>query len=51
MRHLVYDTNYRNSFVHARLKVPVWEKGCLSLFGEKAEAHRLFADHLTSSIG
>ena len=45
-RHVVFDTNYWKSFVHARLAVPLGEKGCLSLFGDKAEAHRQFADHL-----
>jgi hypothetical protein len=48
IRHAVYDTNYWKSFVHARLVVPLGEPGCLSLFGEKAEAHRLFAEHVTS---
>ena len=48
VRHVVYDTNYWKSFVHARLAVPAGEKGCLSLFGEKAEGHRLFAEQITS---
>lgn len=48
IRHVVYDTNYWKSFIHTRLAVPVGEKGCLSLFGDKSEAHRLFAEHLTS---
>jgi len=48
VRHLVYDTNYWKSFVHTRLAVPLGETGGLSLFGEKAEAHRQFADHLTA---
>ncbi|GIV04152.1 MAG: hypothetical protein KatS3mg015_2982 [Fimbriimonadales bacterium] len=48
VRHAVYDTNYWKSFVHARLAVPMGERGCLSLFGDKPEQHRLFADHLTA---
>ncbi len=48
VRHVLFDTNFWKSFVHARLAVPMGEKGCLSLFGEKAETHRLFADHLTA---
>jgi hypothetical protein len=48
IRHIVFDTNYWKSFVHSRLAVPMGEKGCLSLFGDRPELHRLFADHLTS---
>jgi hypothetical protein len=48
VRHALYDTNFWKSFVHARLAVPMGEKGCLSLFGDKAETHRLFAEHVTA---
>jgi len=48
IRHVVYDTNYWKSFIHARLVVPLGERGCLSLFGDRAETHRLFAEHLCS---
>jgi hypothetical protein len=48
IRHVVYDTNYWKSFVHARLAVPMGEKGCLALFGDRPDTHRSFADHLTS---
>lgn len=48
VRHVVYDTNFWKTFVHARLAVPMGERGCLSLFGDSAEAHRLFAEHLTA---
>lgn len=44
-KHVIFDTNYWMSFVHARLAVPSGENGCLSLFGEKPESHRQFADH------
>ncbi len=47
-RHVVFDANYWKSFAHARLAVPMGDPGCLSLFGRKPEAHRLFADHLCS---
>ena len=33
VRHIVIDTNYWKSFVHARLTVAMGDKGCLSLFG------------------
>ena len=48
VRHLVFDTNYWKSFVHARLAVAMGDKGCLSVFGNKAEIHRLFAEHLSA---
>ena len=48
VRHVVYDTNYWKSFIHARLAVPMGERGCLSLFGERPEQHRLLAEHLTA---
>ena len=47
VRHVVYDTNYWKSFVHARLAVAMGDSGCLTLFG-KPSAHRLFVDHLMS---
>jgi len=46
VRHVVFDANYWKSFVHVRLAVAMADKGCLSLFGDRAETHRLFAEHL-----
>jgi len=34
VRHVLFDTNYWKSFVHARLAVPMGDPGCLSLFGQ-----------------
>lgn len=48
VRHVVFDTNYWKSFVHARLAVALGDRGCLSLFGDRPEQHRLFAEHLTA---
>ena len=48
VRHVVFDTNYWKSFVHARLAVPMGDRGCLSLFGDNPTQHRLFAEHLTA---
>jgi phage terminase large subunit GpA-like protein len=48
VRHVLFDTNFWKSFVHARLAVPMGQRGCLSLFGDKPETHRLFAEHLTA---
>jgi len=33
VRHVLFDTNYWKSFVHARLAVPMGDPSCLSLFG------------------
>jgi len=48
VRHVVFDTNFWKSFVHARLAVPMGDPGSLALFGHKPEAHRLLAEHLTA---
>ncbi len=55
VRHVVFDTNYWKSFVHARLAVPMGDPGCLALFGRTggsakrtATNHQLLAEHLTS---
>jgi len=48
IRHVVYDTNYWKSFIYARLAVPMGDRGCLSLFGDKPDLHRLFAEHVTA---
>ncbi len=48
VRHVVYDTNYWKTFVHARLAVAMGDRGCLSLFGDNPDRHRLFAEHLTA---
>jgi hypothetical protein len=48
IRHMLYDTNYWKSFVHSRLAVSMGDPGCLSAFGDKAERHRLFAEHLSA---
>jgi len=48
VRHVVYDTNFWKSFNHARLSVPMGDRGCLSLFGDSPDQHRLMTEHLTS---
>jgi hypothetical protein len=48
VRHVLFDTNYWKSFVHARLSVPMGDPGCLSLFGGSPDGHRLIADHICS---
>jgi len=48
VRHVLIDTNYWKSFIHARLSVAMGDPGCLSLFGRKPAEHQLLADHLTA---
>lgn len=48
IRHVIIDTNYWKSFIHARLAVIMGDPGCLSLFGKKNQMHQLFSEHLTA---
>lgn len=48
VRHVLFDTNYWKSFIHARLAVPMGDSGCLSLFGRDAGKHRMVAEQLAS---
>ncbi|MBA2480456.1 MAG: phage terminase large subunit family protein [Planctomycetes bacterium] len=48
VRHVLYDANHWKSFIHTRFAVPMGDPGCLSVWGQDPEGHRLLADHLTS---
>ncbi len=48
VRHVLIDTNYWKSFIHARLAVAIGDKGCLSLFGRDSGRHQLLAEHITA---
>jgi len=48
VRHVLVDTNYWKSFIHARLAVAMGDPGCLSLFGRKPTEHQLLAEHVTA---
>lgn len=48
VRHVRFDTNWWKSFVHRRLEVSMGDPGCLSLFGQGPDEHRMLADHLTA---
>ncbi|MDR0610067.1 MAG: hypothetical protein LBG58_08160, partial [Planctomycetaceae bacterium] len=37
VRHVLIDTNYWKTFVHARLGILMGDPGCLSLFGHDAK--------------
>lgn len=48
IRHVIFDTNFWKSFIHARLTVSMGDAGSLSLFGKSPIRHQLLAEHLTS---
>lgn len=48
VRYVLFDSNYWKTFIHARLATAMGDKGCLSLFGDRPEQHRLFAEHIYS---
>jgi len=48
MRHVLIDTNYWKTFVHARLAVAMGDPSAVSLFGRDETTHRLLAEHLTA---
>ena len=48
VRHVIFDTNYWNSFVASRILTSMGDRGCLSLWGRETERHILFAEHLTA---
>ena len=48
VRHVIYDSNFWKSFVHARLAVAIGDKGSLTLYGRIPGVHQLLAEHLTA---
>ena len=48
VRHVIYDSNFWKSFVHARLAVAIGDKGSLTLYGRIPGIHQLLAEHLTA---
>lgn len=48
IRHVIYDTNFWKSFIHARLAVAIGDKGCLSFYGRTPMHHQVIAEHLTA---
>jgi len=50
IRHVLTDVYWWKSLVHGRLAMPIGSRGGLALFGNRASAHRLLADHLTAEF-
>jgi len=48
VRHVLVDTNYWKTFVHARLAVTMGDPGCLSLFGRDPKFHQLLSEHFVA---
>jgi hypothetical protein len=48
VRHVLIDTNFWKTFIHARLAVSMGDPGALSLFGREETTHKLLAEHLTA---
>lgn len=48
IRHVVFDSNFWKSFIHARLAVALGDKSCLSFYGRHPALHQLIAQHLTA---
>ena len=48
IRHVIFDSNFWKSFIHARLAVMLGDRGCLSFYGRRPDIHQLIAEHLTA---
>jgi hypothetical protein len=47
--HVLVDVNYWKTFVHMGLATAPGECGCISIFGDDAHEHELFAEHVALS--
>jgi hypothetical protein len=47
-RYVLFDTNFWKSCVHAGLTTAMGDRGCLSLFGERPEQHRMISEQITA---
>jgi len=48
VRHVLFDANRWKSFAHERFATPMGGGGCLSLFGDRPEVHRMFAEQMVA---
>lgn len=48
-QHVKIDTNFWKSFCYSALKTPLGDKGCLSIFGDSPNQHKLIAEHIAAS--
>jgi hypothetical protein len=50
IRHVIYDSNFWKSFIHARLAVALGDKGNLTFYGRTPLQHQLIAEHLSAEF-
>ena len=50
VRHISYDANHWKSFTAARLTTAMGDKGALTLYGDRPQAHRMFADQCVAEV-
>lgn len=50
IKHVVYDSNSMKSFLAARLRTAIGDKGAIAVWGDKPDRHRMLAEHLTSEV-
>jgi hypothetical protein len=50
VRSVIYDVNFWKSFTFSRLAMAMGDRGSLSLFGDKPDAHKMLADHLCAEF-
>ena len=48
VRYVLFDTNWWKSSVADRLRLPIGDRGALSLWGGPRTSHRMLAEHLTA---
>ena len=48
LRHVRFDANHWKSFLHARFAAALGDRGGLTLFGSRADEHRLIGEHVTA---
>ena len=48
IRHVIFDSNFWKSFIHARLAVAMGDKSSLAFYGRQPQLHQLMAEHLTA---
>lgn len=46
VRHVLFDSNWWKSFVHARFRTELGDPGAISLWGRTPDVHSMFAQHM-----
>jgi hypothetical protein len=51
IRYLLFDTNFWKSFAQSRMSTAMGGRGCLALFGDDPQPHKLLCDHFVAEYG